>query len=500
MALATISAISTPSPAAEVVSANNLAFTLVTTTLGKLVVVFAVSRDATINYTALSSSNVGEWNSVGTFSFATNGGVAAQVITVFIGQVTAVSSATVTATPSASMAAVSGGFSWREVTTSAVTAGTWWVAEAVGSLRNTGSSTDLQLPTLVPLGANRAYIGYCDPNGTATPTGVTAGYTATAGTGDLMGNQWVTNLAVTGSQSPVGKQTVAGVSDTVGILLRAHEADTAVATNLNIGAAGGKNHFKLQTSFLGYNDDTEKSQAQIIAGMNTDPQFRANADGSVTFAVQAGAPGTSPSTTYPRCELAELAPDGVTDLAWNAMSGIHWIRGRTRIGTLGPNRPHATLFQLHDGRGGFTSLVGEVIQISAQINGGTGVHELRLRLWDTTVNIPPLAYSADYGDVIDWMCYINAGYWAFYYQDLGTPFYDSNNFVADGYTDVFTGNAEYYFKCGMYPQTNEAPPANEDPAAIQSADLMFVRHWHTGWTVADAVTLPKTAQFSPFFG
>lgn len=494
---ATISALG--SVTAEAVSVNNLTFTLVPTTLGKLVVVFAVSRSATVSYTSLSSSNVAEWNSVGTFTFAANGTVPipAQTITVFVGIVTTVASATVTATPSASMASVSGGFSWREVTTSALTVNTSWVVESIGSLTNTNALvTAMQLPTLVPAGANRAYIGYCDPAGTFNTTGQTAGYTITNESA-AMGNQWLTNLSVSTSQSPAGNQTSNGVSDTVGLLLRAYEADTTVATNLNIGAGAGKNHFKLQTAHLGYDADTEKTQAQIIAGWNTDPQFRANADGSVTLSVAAGAPTTG-GTNYPRSELAEMATDGVTDLAWNANVGIHWIRGRTRIGTLGPNRPHATLFQLHDGRGGFPSLVGEVIQISAQVD--SGVHQLRLRLWDTTVSIPPLHRSADAGDVLDWMCYINAGYWAFYYQDLGTPIYDSNNFAADGHTDTFTGNAEYYFKCGMYPQTNELTPAFEDPAAIQSADLMFVRHWHTGWPVADAVTLPKTAQFAPFFG
>ena len=193
-----------------------------------------------------------------------------------------------------------------------------------------------------------------------------------------------------------------------------------------------------------------------------------------------------------------MATNGTTDLAWNANVGIHWIRARTRIGTLGPNRPHATLFQLHDGRGGFPSLVGEIIQISAQVDSGD--HRLRLRLWDTTINIPPLSASADNGDVIDWMCYIDNGYWAFYFNDLSTPFYDSNNFAADGFTDTFSGAAEYYFKCGMYPQTNDSPPANEVPTAYQSAEVSYLRHWHTGWPLADPVTLPKTAQFMPFFG
>lgn len=493
MAVATINSITTTVGNTEALSLNNTSFPLGSFSVGSCVIVMAATRHATTSYAELSGAGC-YWNLVATYSFTAP---QVQSIAIFVGRVKTAGGGTVTATGTSSLASINGSFGWQVLTTTGMALGTSWVVEATGSSNNTGNSTNITMPTLVPGGASRAYIGYGDAGGTATNTGITAGYTGTIeNAGGL--NQWISNLSVSTSQSPIGKQGTSTTSGAVGLLLYATNADTAVATNLNIGGGGGKNHFKLQTAFLGYTDDTELDQADIIAGWNTDPQFRANSDGSVTFSVAAGAPGTSPSTTYPRTELAEMSTDGVTDLAWNANVGIHWIRGRTRIGTLGPNRPHATLFQLHDGRGGFPSLVGEVIQISAQVDSGD--HRLRLRLWDTTVNIPPLSASADNGDVMDWMCYINAGYWAFYYQDLGTPIYDSNNFAADGYTDTFTGNAEYYFKCGMYPQTNEASPAFEDPAAIQSADLMYLRHWHTGWPVADPVTLPKTAQFAPFFG
>lgn len=492
MAVATINAITTSTTQTEALAVNNTSFALGSFSVGSCVIVMAATRHATTSIASLSGAGC-YWNLVATYAFTAP---QAQNIAIFVGRVITAGGGTVTATGSASLAAVSGSFGWQVLTTTGQAAGTSWVVEATGGSNNTGNSTNITMPTLVPGGSGRAYIGYGDAAGTATNTGITAGYTGTIESTASSGlNQWISNLSVSTSQSPIGKQGTSVTSGAVGLLLYATNADTTAATNLNIGTASGKNHFKLQTAFLGYVDDTELDQSDIVAGWNTDPQFRANADGTVTFAVQAGAPGTSPSTTYPRSELREMSTDGVTDLAWNALSGIHWMRGRTRIGSLGPVRPHATLFQLHDGGGGFPSLVGEVIQISAQVE--SGVRRLRLRLWDTTVNIPPLADSADSGDVLDWMCYINAGYWAFYFNDLGTPFYDSNNFAADGYTDTFTGNAEYYFKCGMYPQTNET---YEDPAAVSSADVSYLRHWHTGWPTAAAVTLPKTAQFAPFFG
>ncbi len=504
MALATISALG--SVGVEATATANLAFTLVTTTVGKLVVVFAVSRSATVSYTALSSTNVSVWDNVGSFSFAVNGSVPAQTITVFAGQVTTAASATVTATPSASMASIAGGFSWREVTTSALSAFTSWVVEATGSLTNTSSSTALTLPTLVPLGSNRAYIGYCDPVGTFDTTGQTAGY-ALANESSGMGNQWITNLSVSTSQSPAGKQTSAGVSDTVGILVRAYEADTSVGTILNIGSGSGQNHFKLQTAFNNYAAPEEISQAQIAGGWNTDPQFVATVNGTVQFSVQAGAPSTSggsQATIYARSELREMNTDGTTEMAFNALSGVHWIRGRTKVTSLpagsgSPPRQRSTLCQLHDG----VTNIGEVLKYYLQENSGTGLVELRLSVWDSGNGMPRYNLNYAVNDVFDWAIKvdntISSGWWGVYFQDLGTPVYTSLDYIADGFSNVFSGLSEYYFKCGSYPTVNETQGV--DPAALSTVELSYVQHWHTGWpTPSPAVSLPKTFQFAPSFG
>lgn len=504
MAVATISALGTIATdgTSGTLTTNNTSFSLTTTTLNKLVVCFAITRHATTHYTALSSTNVANWYLVGTFPFASNGSgtpIPAQNISVFVGQVTAVSTATVTATASASITAVAGGFSWREVTTSGLTADTSWVVEAIGSLTNTTSNANCPCPTLVPGGANRAYIAYIDPQNAAGTTGQTAGYTIG---NDGLGNQWLTDLAVTGSQSPNGRCT-AGTSDAVGLLLRAYEVDTTVATNLNIGTASGKNHFLLQAAFPGYSDITQLTQADIIAGWNTDPEFHAVTDSwgrpGVQMHVGVSAP-TTDGSTFPRVELRELSTDGVTLMAFDATTQEHWLRGRTKIGHLAATKPTLIMGQIHDGATG----VGDLLAINTQLSGGR--IQLQLRVNGSASNLPHPYLDIAPGDEFDWMIYINAGAWSVFFNDLGTPYYTKAQFdalVALGTrTDpfVWSGASEYYFKAGAYSNSNTASEGGDTTQFMQD-ELRYLQHWHTGWpTPSPAITLPATAQFAPFFG
>jgi len=501
MAVATINTITAATGNTEALSANNTAFTLGSFSVGSCVIVMAATRHATTAYATLSGAGV-YWNLVATYAFTAP---QAQNIAIFIGRVITAGGGTVTATGTAALTTVSGSFGWQVLTTTGMALGTSWVAEKTGSSDNTGSSTNITMPTLVPAGASRAYIGYGDAGGTATNTGITAGYTGTIEATASSGlNQWISNLSVSTSQSPIGKQGTSTTSGAVGLLLYATNADTTVATTLNIGSAGGKNHFKLQTAFLGYTDTTEITQADIINGWNTDPQFVALANGSVQFSVAAGAPSTSgtSSTTYARSELREMASDGVTDMAFNALSGTHWIRGRTKVtalpaGSGSPPRQRSTLCQLHDG----VTNVGEVLKFYIQ-ESGAGLPELRLSVWDSGSGMPKYNLNYAVGDVFDWKLLVDntvaAGYWAVYFQDLGTPVYTSLDYAADGFTNTFSGTAEYYFKCGSYPTVNATQVA---ATAMSTVELSYVQHWHTGWTTpSPAVALPKTFQFAPSFG
>jgi hypothetical protein len=196
-----------------------------------------------------------------------------------------------------------------------------------------------------------------------------------------------------------------------------------------------------------------------------------------------------------------MSTDGTTEFYFNANSGIHWIRGRSNItalpgASLSPIRQRVTIAQLHDSAAPPND-VGEVLTIFTQENTGTGLAELRLRVWDTGTNMPKFSTNYTVGDEFDWMIYVNAGYWAVYYGDLGTPAYDSIEYAADGNVNVFTGDTEYYFKAGCYPQINETFVPGD---TLTTVELIYLRHWHTSWPTADPVTLPVTDEFIPFFG
>lgn len=499
MALATISALGTIATdgTSGTLTTNNTTFSLTTTTANKLVVCFAITRHATTHYTALSSTNVAQWFSVGTFTFASNGSgtpIPAEIVTVFVGQVTAVSTATVTATASASITSVAGGFSWREVTTSGLTARTSWVVEAIGSTTNSTSSADCPCPTLVPKGANRAYIAYIDPQNAAGTTGQTAGYTIG---NDGLGNQWLTNLSVSTSQAPNGRAT-AGASDTVGLLLRAYEVDTAVGTNLNIGASSGMNHFKIDTAFAGYSDTLELAQADMVAGWNTNPEFCSVTDSygrpGVQFNVNVSAPTTSGSTN-PRTELREEATDGVTDYGFNPQSNTHWLRGRTKVTNLMFTKPTIVWAQAHNAS-------SDIIALVTQKNSGSGLVELLIRINGTSSGTPKMSTDTEVGDEWDWMIeFTNSGYWAVYYQDLGTPFYDSVAHAALNPSNpiVYSGSADCYFKAGCYANSNLSTELG-DATQFAQVELRYLQHWHTGWPTPTTITLPQTSQFAPFFG
>lgn len=496
MALATISstgAVGTDGTSGTLTT-NNTSFSLTSTQISSnstLVVVFAVLRSATVSYTTLSSTNVDVWYNVGTFSFATNTNVPAQTITVFVGQVIADSTATVTATASASITSIAGGFSWRDFTTSSLTANTSWVVEAIGSSLNTTSAQDMIMPTLVPQGANRAYIGYADAGGsgglsTTSPSSPT--YTLT---NDGLGNQWVYNLAVSGSQSPFGRQA-SGTnmqSDTVGLLLRAYEVDTSIATTLNIGTGSGQNHFDLDTAFASYTATVNVPEASMVSGWNTVREFCSVTDNygraGVQFMVNVDAPTTSGSTN-PRTELRELDTDGLTQYGFNPQTGTHYLRGRTKVTNLMVTKPTIVWAQCHNAS-------SDIIALVTQLNSGTGLVELLIRINGTSSGTKKMSTHVVVGDEWDWMIqFTSSGYWAVYYHDLSTPHYDSTAHAVSAPSNpiVYSGSADCYFKTGCYANSNTSSELG-DTTQFGQIELRFLQHWHTGWpTPSPAIVLP----------
>lgn len=474
------------------------------TTIGNCMFVVTRVQSQTVGIASMSGGGCAVWDHVGTFSSASGGGTA-ETIDFWVGVVTTTGAQTLTLTGTASIASLQASAIWQQFTVSGVAANTSWVAELAATVSNS-ASTNITYPTLTPAGANRLYLGFAEPNGTPNTTGATAGYTAQVDTNVVANRgQLITNPTLTSgvAESPVGTQTTSATSIACAVLLVATNPDTTPATILNIGSGSGQNHFKLQTAFLNYAVIDEYTQAQIAGGWNADPQFVATANSTVQFSVAAGAPSTSGST-FPRSELREMATDGTTDYAFNALAGVHWLRGRIKMIAMPgadavPPRIRTTLCQLHDGVTG----IGEMIKFYVQENSGQGYRpELRLSVWDSGTGMPKYVLNFAVQDQFDYMLKIDntisPGWWGVYYQDLGTPVYTSLDYIADGFSNVFSGSIEYYFKTGSYPTVNET---QVDASALSTVELSYLQHWHTGWpTPSPAITLPKTFQFAPSFG
>lgn len=484
---ATISLVSTIQ--SDTFATNNTTATLVPSTLGNCMFVITRVKSTTVTIVSMSGGGCAEWDMVGSYAFTTGAGApASENVQFWVGRVTTTGSQTLTLTGSSSLASISGSTLWQQFTTSGVGAGTSWVAELGGASLINGTSTNITYPTLVPVDVSRCYIGYGISNTTPNTTGATAGYTAQVDTNTTTNKrgQLLTNPNVSTSQSPTGTQT-SGTSAAAGIMLYATNADTAVATTLNISAASGKNHFKLQTAFAGYGDIVEVLESDVVLGWNTSPQFMTVTDSygrpGVQFMVNVAAP-TTDGSSFPRTELRELDTDGVTLYGFNPQSGTHYLRGRTKITNLTVTKPTVIFGQCHNAS-------SDIIALCSQLNSGTGLVNLLIRINGTASSIPKMSSNYTVGDEFDWMIqFTSSGYWAVYYHDMNTPFYDSVAHAALGLTGItYTGSADCYFKAGCYSNTNTASELG-DATQFMRLELRYLSHWHTGWPTADPVVLP----------
>jgi hypothetical protein len=267
------------------------------------------------------------------------------------------------------------------------------------------------------------------------------------------------------------------------------------ASVLDIGPNAGQNHFLLQTSFPGDAAFTARTEAELVAGYTVNPEFVTTPSGtSVQMMVNVAAP-TTEGSSFPRSELRELNTDNVTNMAFDPSVGVHYLRGRTKITNLTLVKPTLVVCQAHNAS-------SDIIACCTQLNSGLGVPQLLLRINGSASNIPKPSALYTPGDSFDWQIYFNAGYWAFYYQDMGTPFYDSVAHAANvSRSDpiVYTGSADCYFKCGCYSNTNTSTESG-DATQYMQAELRYLSHWHTGWPAADALPSMVTSdQFAPFF-
>lgn len=102
-----------------------------------------------------------------------------------------------------------------------------WVADgSVGGSFNGTNSTTLNLPTLVPSGSDRAYIGHALGGSNLNAGSQTAGYTMTIATGDAQ-TAMLYDPQVSGSQSPTCTQAPTNIAIASGVLLYATDPRSA---------------------------------------------------------------------------------------------------------------------------------------------------------------------------------------------------------------------------------------------------------------------------------
>jgi hypothetical protein len=201
------------------------------TAVGDVLILGSNLTSTSLSISSVSGGGVTTWTRIaGNFVGTTN------TLSIWMGRVTTAGAATITVTPSGSIAAVTHRMIAQQFT-SAGGAGTTWAVAVAGTGQNNASSTTVAFPTINPGGTNRAYIGYSQTAQTGLVTGQTSGYTAVLDNGN---NPFIYNGTVTGSQSPTAAQTPAGVSSTLGVTITATMTPSTVAFTVQASRDAGQ--------------------------------------------------------------------------------------------------------------------------------------------------------------------------------------------------------------------------------------------------------------------
>lgn len=243
-----------------------------------------------------------------------------------------------------------------------------------------------------------------------------------------------------------------------------------------IGPGAGKNHFNIgigDTDALhldsGWSSDDHDDYDQdlIEDGFTEDEKFELTSEGNARFGIGVNDGRTSEGTNYPRSELRELTPSG-SNAAWDGGTGVHYMRGRSRVTSVASLKPWVVFFQIHDSS-------SDLIRVMTE-SGGSGSTGLRIRARRTppgggseiTTTLRP---SYEIGEWLDWEIRVENG-------DLRVIINDAVVLNVPGGGDT-TG---CYFKAGCYAQSNTETEDGDDEQffAVEIEKGSF-QAWHTGY-------------------
>ena len=231
--------------------------------------------------------------------------------------------------------------------------------------------------------------------------------------------------------------------------------DATPAEVLNIGSLAGQNHFKVQLAEDGAAEITTVSLAAIESGFEQSPYFTVVGN-AVQFQTRIDGPTTAGSS-YARAELREVNADG-TDAGFDALTGVHWIRGKTAIHALPTNKPEVVVMQLFNGSADRiairTQLISSQTKLVCRVNGSAVT--------------PRLMEPYVLGTEFEWMVRLDNGLAEIYFNDMTTPLITSTDLVS-------TGSASWYFKAGAYAQSNETL---DDPSEIVNVTHRAIAYGH----------------------
>ena len=190
------------------------------------------------------------------------------------------------------------------------------------------------------------------------------------------------------------------------------------------------------------------------------PFYTLNSTGTaVQFRAPLSGGTTSSNTKYARCELREYATGSTsTKASWNANSGRHIMRGRTRVTHYGPVKCETCVAQIHDGG-------DDRLQIRAEASSATGSQTWRLSLNGSEVD--DLISGVALGTEVQWEIDVNNG--ALTVRINGSVAYSNSS--------PGLPSSACYFKVGQYNQQNSTDQANPS-SEYGSSELrdLFVSH------------------------
>jgi hypothetical protein len=161
-------------------------------------------------------------------------------------------------------------------------------------------------------------------------------------------------------------------------------------------------------------------------------------NGAVQFTVPCGGVGTP---TYPRSELREMLPDGLTAQAWSTSTGVHTMTIRQRVTHLPVAKPETVCGQIHNADSANSGPEFLIVAYGPPLKDPTRIQLRAYYYWENVqVTLDP-----DY----------KLGTW----YDLKVV--ASNGFVDVYYNGVLKGHRALaitgcYFKAGCYGQSTTA--------------------------------------------